>query len=165
MARRDDNLEIENLEDWIKWLDGLDDEHIERFKSRVLRSAGLRGLEYTQDLTPVRSGTLADSYSFGDKNNVFELKAGKTSYVVWGTTVKYARHVEEGFEQQAGRFVPGFWKNGTFHYREDYDTGMVLTGKVIPGAHQMAKGIEYLDDDLSDIVDFEFQRLYAELNN
>lgn len=165
MGRRDDNFEIDNLDKWIDWLDGLDKKHVDRFKSRVLRSAGLRGLEYTQDYTPVRSGTLADSYNFGDKNNVFELKIGKTSLVVWGTMVKYARHVEEGFEQNEGRFVPGFWKNGVFHYRPKYETGMVLTGKVIPGAHQMAKGMESMEDDLDDIAEFEFRRLYAELND
>ena len=165
MARKDDNFEIDNLDKWLTWLDGLEKKHVERFKSRVLRSAAFRGLEYTQDYTPVRTGGLAGSFNIGDKDNVFQLKVGKTSYVVWGTAKKYARHVEEGFKQTAGRFVPGFWKNGTFHYRPGYETGMVLTGKVIAGAHMMSKGMENMEKDLDKIVEFEFRRLYAELMN
>lgn len=169
MGRKKDNFEIENLEEWANWLEGLEKEHVDRFKSRVLRSAGLRALEITQDNTPVRSNRLAGSFNFGDKNNVFMMKVGKTSFVVWGTTVKYVRYVEEGFEQNEGRFVPGFWKNGVFHYipyeeakKKDIG-GMVLTGVKVKGAHMIQKGLDGMKEDLDDIVEFEFRRLYAEL--
>jgi len=40
---------------------------------------------------------------------------------------------------------------------------MVLTGKVIEGAHMLEKSLDYLKEDMEDIVLFEFRRLYAEL--
>lgn len=170
MAQNKNNVNIENLDKWLDWLEGLEKEHIDRFKSRVLRSAALRGMEYTQDYTPVRSGILAGSFRPGDKNNIFLLKVGKkTSYVVYGTVVKYVRYVEEGFEQEAGRFVPGFWRNGVFHYIPYEEAkaqgigGMVLTGAKVEGAHMIQKGFDDMQEDLDDIVEFEFKRLYAEL--
>jgi hypothetical protein len=161
---RNDVLYIDNLDKWENWLKGLEEGNVDRFKDRVLRTSGLRTLEYVDDLTPRRAGPLQNSAQVGDKNNVFRVKVGKTSYVVVGTTVKYARYVEEGFQQKAGRFVPGYWSDsGTFHYQPGYPSGMVLTGKFIEGAHMYRKALDYLQDDMDQIVEFEFRRLYAEL--
>lgn len=157
-------LEIENLDKWIEWLNSLENHLVDGFKDRVLRSYGLQTLSYVDDLTPRRSGRLQNSASLDDKDNIFTLKVGKTSYVVVGTAVEYAAHVEYGFQQQAGRFVPGYWKaSGTFEYDPQAKTGMVLTGKVIAGAYMFTKAVDYAEEDLSEIVEFEFRRLYAEL--
>lgn len=166
MSRRDHVFNIENLDRWVEWLESLDKEHLERFQSRFLRTAGLRILEYADDNTPRRQGRLQNSLSAGARENVFEIKVGRTAYVVVGTVVEYAQYVEEGFSQEdrKGDFIPGYWRSGTFHYDPAaYPSGMVLTGKVIAGAHMFRKAMDWLDDDLDAIAEFEFRRLYDEL--
>lgn len=162
---RKDGLHIEGLDQWLKWLEDVEAEHTDRMKSRVLRTSAFRGLEVTQDNTPRRSGRLAGSMSVGDKDNLFKVQVGKTSWVFWGTAVSYAAAVNDGFQQDKGRFVPGFWgNNGVFHYQPGAKTGMVLTGKFVEGARMFEKGIQALESgDFDKIVEFEFRRLYDEL--
>lgn len=164
MSRRNGGLNIENLDRWIAWLETLEAGRIDEMKDRIARSAGFKLLEHADDLTPRKSGRLQNSLSFGDRDNYFNLKVGKTTFVVVGTAVEYADAVEEGHQQRAGRFVPGFWRGDTFHYEPGARSGMVLTGKVIQGAHMFKTALDRLHDgDLSQITEFEFRRLYAEL--
>lgn len=167
MSRRDHVFNIENLDRWLEWLETLDQGSLDRLQSRILRTAGLRVLEYADDNTPTRTGRLKDSLNMGDKDNVFKLEiGGRTSYVVAGTAVEYAAHIEYGFSQEdrKGDFIPGYWRSGTFHYDPEAAGGMVLTGKVIPGAHMFKKAMDWLEGDLDTIAEFEFRRLYDELH-
>lgn len=160
---------VDGLEEWVDWLNGLEGEHIERFKSRVLRSAGLQLLNHVDNYTPRRTGRLQNSMSFGDRENVFKLVVGRTSYVAVGTTVEYARHVEEGIEISKPHFVPGFWDGDKFRYVPGEIAkslgigGMVVRAQVIEGAHMFKKGLDAMHADMATIVEFEFRRLYAEL--
>jgi hypothetical protein len=86
------------------------------------------------------------------------------------TAVPYATGIEEGYTQKAGRFIPGYWENGVFHYVPASEAkaqgigGMVLKGKIIPGAHMMKNALDKTQsEDMGRIVEFEFRRLYAEL--
>lgn len=162
MARRR-TLEVTGLPEWIRGLSRMDGSEAANTKSRILRSSGMRGLEALDDLTPVKSGRLKDSMSYGDRDNVFKLQVGRSAFVFVGTAVSYAQHVNDGFTQKAGQYVPGFWRGDTFHYDPDSDEGMVLTGKVIPGAHMFERAIDELEADLPRIVDYEFRRLYQRL--
>lgn len=135
----------------------------DRMKDRTLRTIGLRLQEYLDDLTPVNEGRLKQSMSMGGGDNVFDIAVGNTSYVFTGTNVEYAEYVNDGHEQQKGRFVPGEWRSGTFHYIPGHNKGMVLTGKVIPGARMFDKAMDYIEDDIPQILEFEFRRLYNEL--
>lgn len=163
MSRRR-TLEVRNLEDWQRGLmEAADGPAVDRMKDRILRTAGLRTLEYLDDLTPVRSGRLKGSMTMGDRDNVFKIEVGRTSYVFVGTAVKYAAAVNDGHTQKKGRFVPGYWNGDTFVYEEGSKDGMVLTGKVIPGARMFEKSMDYMEDDLQAIVEFEFRRLHREL--
>jgi hypothetical protein len=149
------------MEKWQRWLNSLPHAEAKKTQSRILRSAGLRALEHLDDLTPRRTGRLQNSFSFGDQENVFQLQVGRQSFVFVGTAVPYAPFVNDGFTQNAGQFVPGFWKNGTFHYQPGHPEGMVLTGKVIPGAHMFEKTMDALEDDMPRILEYEFRRLYS----
>lgn len=160
---RGTRFEIDNLDKWLAWLKHIEGGELDRMKSRILRTMGLRGLEYADDLTPRRTGRLQNSMTMGSPENVFQLVIGKVSFVVIGSNVEYAAAVENGFTQKRGRYVPGFWSSGTFHYDPNSKKGMVLTGKVVEGAHMFRKAIDYLDGDVEQIVLFEFKRLYAAL--
>lgn len=157
------HFRIDNLEEWQEGLVRMGGEGMERLKDRFLRTAGLRTQEYLDDLTPVNSGRLKGSMHMGHPDNVFQMVVGRKSYVVVGTNVEYAVYVNDGFRQEAGRFVPGEWRSGTFHYIPNHNSGMVLTGKVIPGAKMFDKAMDYLEDDIPEILEFEFRRLYNEL--
>lgn len=175
MSNSGASLTIKNFDKWERWLGNVEKDKLDGLKSRILRSGGLRGLEYAQDLTPRRSSRLAQSLSMGAKGNYFKLKIGKTCFVAFGTNVAYAAAVEEGYTQEAGRFIPGFWSGDTFHYvpqseasaswhGQDSMGGMVLSGAVIPGAHMFKKAMDHLKSgDMEKITEFEFRRLYAEL--
>jgi len=153
-----------HFERWESWLKNLDKKDVDRMKDRVLRTAGLRTLEYVHDLTPRRTGRLQNSFSMGGSDNVFSVKVSrKVSKAVVGTNVPYARHINDGFTQKAGQFVPGVWSNGTFHYQPGAATGMVLTGKTIEGAHMFEKAMDYLEDDIPRIMEYEIRRLWHEL--
>jgi hypothetical protein len=101
--------------------------------------------------------------TMGGQGNVFELAVGRLSYVFVGTNVAYAQAVNDGFTQQAGRFVPGEWNGNTFHYIPGHDKGMVLTGKVVPGARMFEKAMDHMEAEIKTIIEFEFRRLYQEL--
>jgi len=163
MAGGKHGLSIDGLEKWQRWLAQLEHEEVANTRDRILRKAGMQLLAHLDDLTPRRSGVLQNSFKMGDPNNVFKIGAGKTSYVFVGTAVSYAQYVNDGFTQKKGQFIPGVWKKGTFHYIPGHNKGMVLKGKVIPGARMFEKAMTRIEEDLPDILDFEFRRLYAVL--
>lgn len=160
---RNRNIQITGLEQWQQGLADMNGPAFVKTQDRILRTAGLRMQEYLDDLTPARTGRLKQSMSSGNPDNVFEIKVGPNAYVVTGTAVEYAQHVNDGFEQKKGRFVPGEWRSGTFHYIPGSKEGMVLTGAVIPGARMFDKAMDYMESDMGDIIDFEFRRMYREL--
>lgn len=163
MARS--GIRITGLDRWAGWLRTLPTERIDRYKDRVLRSAGLRTLEYLQDLTPVRTNKLAGSFSVGAEGNVYDLSINRRESYVWvGTNVDYSVHVNDGYTQKAGRFVPGSWTSSGFHYDPSASGGMVLTGKTIAGAHMFEKSMQYMEEDLEKIMEFELRRLWAEVD-
>ncbi|NIK67932.1 HK97 gp10 family phage protein [Paenibacillus sp. BK720] len=159
-------FKMDGLERYQRWLAKMDSTEVAKTKDRILRKSGLQALVHLDDLTPARTGNLRNSFQFGDANNTFQIEVGKTSYLFVGTAVHYARYVNDGFTQKAGQFVPGYWQNGTFHYvpaaaaRAQGIGGMVLTGKIVPGAHMFEKTMDRLQEDVPEITDFEFRRLY-----
>ena len=153
-----------NFGRWEAWLKSLKKGDVDRMKDRILRTAGLRALEYLHDLTPRRLGRLQNSMSMGGADNVFKVMVARVvSKALVGTNVPYAKWVNDGFTQKAGRFVPGEWRSGTFHYQPGFDGGMVLTGKTIEGAHMFEKAMDYLEEDMPRIMEYELRRLWAEL--
>jgi hypothetical protein len=163
MADRD--FTVDGLKEWEGFIASLGTTNRRYLTSRVLRSSGLRVLEYLYDLTPVRTGRLANSFLFNTPDNIFELKLGRTvSSIRIGTSVEYAKWVNDGFQQRAGQFVPGTWSSGQFHYDPDaYPQGMVLTGKYVEGCHMLDKAMDYMEEDIAEITMFELQRLWSEL--
>lgn len=159
-------LTIDQLEDWQKGLVQMaKGPKLDRTKDRILRTTGLRLQEYLDDLTPVApgGGRLKQSMSSGGADNVFEISVGNNSYVFTGTNLEYAPYVNDGFEQKKGRFVPGEWRGDTFHYIPGHSGGMVLTGKVVPGARMFEKAMDSIEEDIPQILEFEFRRLYRDL--
>lgn len=159
------NFDFSGLPEWQRFLKSLGDGEINKLKDRILRTAGMRTLEYIIEGTPVRTGRLKQSHTAGDRDNIFEIAVARSnSHVRVGTAVPYAKHVNDGFTQRRGQFVPGEWRSGHFHYRPElYPKGMVLTGKTIPGTHAYEKARARMEEDMPVIMEFEIRRLFAEL--
>lgn len=158
-------IRITGLDRWANFLQTLPTDRVNRMKDRVLRTAGLRTMEYLHDLTPVRTGRLAGSFSMGSPDSIYELNVNSgVSYVRVGTAVDYSIHVNDGYTQKAGQFVPGSWTGSGFHYDPSASGGMVLTGKTIAGAHMFEKTMQHLEEDIPKVIEFELRRLWAEVN-
>lgn len=159
-----DSWDFTGLTRWRRFLIGCQREKLHEMKSRILRTAGLRFLEVAGDNTPVRTGRARASLTMGDRDNVFLVRIGHTSEVRTGSAVKHIKHLNDGFTQRRGQFVPGEWRSGHFHYRPElYPQGMVLRGATVPGAHMFEKGIDAVEEDMPQIIEFEIRRLFSEL--
>lgn len=164
-------FKVDNLEKWHRWLLAMNGsgEEVAETKDRITRKGGMLILSALDDLTPVRTGLLRESMQFGHPMNVFQIDVGATPYVFVGTAVHYAAHVNDGYTQKRGQYVPGYWKNGNFVYVPYEDAkaqgigGMVLTGQIIPGAHMFEKSMERLEEDLPELLNVEFKRLFDKL--
>lgn len=155
-------FDTRDLESWQRQFLALKNKRVEVAKSRIMRKGGLRGLEVAFDNTPRDQGRLQNSLTMGDPDNVFLVRVTRaTGEVLFGTAVYYAVFVEDGFQQRAGQFVPGEWRNysgeSIFRYDPGARGGIVLTGKFIPGAKMFAKARDALEEDFPKIVKMEIE--------
>lgn len=160
---RDFGFDTRQLESWQRQFLQLRNRKVRDAKNKIMRKGGLRALEVIMDNTPVDIGRLRASMTFGDQDNVFLIRVTDTiAEATVGTSVYYAVFVEEGFQQVAGQFVPGEFQNlggeTIFRYIPGHDSGIVLTGKYIPGAKMFAKAVEALAEDFPEIVKDEIRR-------
>lgn len=161
-------FKLEGCDEWLRWLKTCQKSGLKQMNDRIARSVVVQGFNYAADNTQRRSTRLAGSMNMGAPESYVKIQVTSTSFVVvYGTCVPYAAAVEQGFSQAhlKGKFVPGYWSSGTFHYQPGAKTGMVLTGKVVPGQHMFEKSLDKLKDsgDLEAIILAEFRRLYAML--
>ena len=82
-------------------------------------------------------GNLHDSVQ-SDIESRSQLKAIIRAYA----KEEYAPWVNEGHDQQPGRFIPGEWKGDRFIYDPDAKTGMVLKKSHVEGLHFLEHGLE-----------------------
>lgn len=161
-------FKLEGCDEWLKWLKRCQKTDLKKMNNRIARSFVVQGFNHAASGTQRRSGRLIQSMNMGATESYVKVQVTDTSFVVvYGTCVPYAAAVEQGFSQEnrKGQFVPGYWSSGTFHYQPGAKTGMVLTGKVIPGQHMFEKSLDQLRDsgDMESIIKGEFRRLYSGL--
>ena len=131
---------------------------------RVARAAGMQILRGAQDRVPARDGLLRASLVIGHKENIFDLVLkGLRAEITIGTSLSYARYVEEGFTQRKGQFVPGYWENEKFNYVPDHPGGMILKGKRIPGVHYLARSEAEVESVMDELVKEELDDLVRRL--
>jgi hypothetical protein len=88
-------FDTRELEKWQRDFLKLRNQKTDAAKSRIMRKAGLRGLEVTLDNTPRDFGRLQNSMTVGDPENVFLVRVTKlNSIVLLGTSVYYAVFVK-----------------------------------------------------------------------
>lgn len=155
-------FDTRELENWQRQFLALKNRKVDQAKSRIMRSAGLRGLEVAFDSTPRDQGRLQNSLTLGAPDNVFLVRVNRfISDVIFGTSVYYAVFVEDGFQQRAGQFVPGEFRDYSgetiFRYDPEAKGGIVLKGRFIPGAKMFAKAKDALAEDFPRIIRLEIE--------
>ena len=58
-------------------------------------------------------GKLLASFEKGGADNVWNIDLGALILEV-GSTLDYAKYVNDGHKQQPGRFIPGYWEGSHF---------------------------------------------------
>ena len=67
---------------------------------------------------------------------------GLTAIIEAWTETEYAAAVNDGHDQQPGRFIPGAWNGNRFIYKPGAKTGMVLKKSHVDGIHFMENGLK-----------------------
>ena len=147
---------------------------VDSMEERIVRQAGIAGLENVAANIHSRSGRLAQSYTVGGNENIFDVQAGGGSASVrYGSNCPYAVPVEEGYNQSnrvsksTGRkpslWVPGSGSGSNFSYNPGAKTGMKLSGRFVPGGHEFEKSMPDTEDDYKTIAKKEIERLFRAL--
>lgn len=147
---------------------------VDSMEERIVRQAGTAGLENVAANIHSRSGRLAQSYTVGGNENIFDVQAGGGSASVrYGSNCPYAVPAEEGYNQSnrvsksTGRkpslWVPGSGSGSNFNYNPGAKTGMKLSGRFVPGGHEFEKSMSDTEDNYKTIAKKEVERLFRAL--
>lgn len=147
---------------------------VSQMEERIIRQAGIAGLENVAYNIHSKSGKLAQSFTMGGTDNIFDVSAGGgNASVRYGSNCPYVIPVEEGYNQSnrvskaTGRkpslWVPGAGSGGNFSYNPGAKTGMKLSGRFVPGQHMFEKSIPDTQEDFKKITKSEVGRLFKSL--
>lgn len=146
----------------------------DNMERRIIRQAGMAGLENVASNIHSKSGRLAQSFTPGGTDNIFDVSAGGgNASVRYGSNCPYAVPVEEGYNQSnrvskaTGRkpslWVPGAGSGRNFSYNPGAKTGMKLSGRFVAGQHMFEKSIPDTQEDFKKITKSEVERLFRSL--
>lgn len=147
---------------------------VDAMEDRIVRQAGIAGLENVASLIMSKTGNLKQSYTVGGTNNIFDVSAGGGHATVrYGSNCPYAVAHEKGYNQSnrvskaTGRkpslWVPGSGTGSNFSYNPGAKTGMKLSGRFVPGGHEFEKSIPDTQDDFKEITKKELECLFRAL--
>lgn len=149
------------------------DKQVKYMEYKIVKQAGIAGLENVAANIHSRSGRLAQSYTVGGSENIFDVQVGGGSASVrYGSNCPYAVPMEEGYNQsnrvgKSGRkpslWVPGSGSGKNFSYNPGAKTGMKLSGRFVPGQHMFEKSLPDTKEDLRKITKSEVERLFRAL--
>lgn len=134
-AKNDFQKELEN------WMDAVGVEFLNEVREQIIERSVMVSTE------------LLHSFKRGEDNNFWEADYGAYRLTLEvGTRHEYASWVNNGHNQQPGRFIPGHWKTilvqgvekDTFVYDADASEGMVLKVDHVEGKHYFDKAIEII---------------------
>lgn len=152
------------------------DKQVKYREYRIAKQSGIAGLENVASNIHSRSGRLAQSYTAGGTENIFDVKVGGgTATVRYGSNCPYAVPMEEGYNQlnrvckSSGR-KPSLWvpgngsgKNFTYRPKNEATGGMKLSGRFVPGQHMFEKSLPDTQEDVKKIAKAEIERLFKAL--
>lgn len=93
-------------------------------------------------------GKLLASFKRGGSGNIFQ--KGDLEITI-GSSIIYAKWVDQGHKQKPGRFVPGVFEGKHFRYRAGAKTGIVLKQNFVKGSKFFENSVEDFKDMMPDI--------------
>lgn len=136
---------------------------IKKFSRKFLDEVGEEFLTIVQEeierAENVDERLMLSSFSKGSGYGVYELDMGACTLTV-GTNIEYAKWVNDGHEQKAGRFIPGVWHGDRFQYIPGAKTGMVLKASFVSGSHFFDKSVETLDGIFPRLAKGTFEKFF-----
>ena len=107
----------------------------------------------------VDTGKLLSSFTKGGSGNVWNLDLGGLTLEI-GSTLDYAKYVNDGHRQQPGRFVPGYWEGNHFRYSPGSKSGMVLKASFVAGSHFFDRSVQTLERMFPEMADKAFEQFF-----
>lgn len=133
------------------------------YAGKVLEEAGEEFLDIVQSniesLGNVDTGKLLASFTKGAGGNIWILDTGALTLTI-GTTVDYAKYVNDGHRQQPGRFIPGYFAGGHFRYSPGAKGGMVLKASFVAGSHYFDRSVQVLERMFPEMADKAFEQFF-----
>lgn len=153
---------------------GLAGAEVTAMEESIIRQAGIAGLENVASKIHSKTGRLAQSFTEGGTENIFEVSVSQGhSSVRYGSNCPYVIPVEEGYNQSnrvcksTGRkpslWVPGSGSGNNFSYNPGAKTGMRLSGRFVPGQHMFEKSMPETAEDFKQITKSEVTKLFNKL--
>lgn len=119
------------------------------YMGKTLQEVGEEFLTIVQEAIEgagnVDTGKLLSSFTKGGSGNVWNLDLGGLTLEI-GSTLDYAKYVNDGHRQQPGRFVPGYWEGNHFRYSPGAKSGMVLKASFVAGSHFLTGQCKLLNE-------------------
>ena len=104
-------------------------------------------------------GKLLASFEKGGADNVWNIDLGALTLEV-GSTLDYAKYVNDGHKQQPGRFIPGYWEGSHFRYSPGAKSGMVLKASAVPGSAFFSQAVQALESRLPEMLKNSFEQFF-----
>ena len=133
------------------------------YMGKTLQEVGEEFLTIAQEAIEgagnVDTGKLLSSFTKGGSGNVWNLDLGGLALEI-GSTLDYAKYVNDGHRQQPGRFVPGYWEGNHFRYSPGAKSGMVLKASFVAGSHFFDRSVQTLERMFPEMADKAFEQFF-----
>lgn len=141
-------IEAEEVEQFISRLHNAAKGDFKKELRLFMEGLGMEFLRILQDeiirLKVLDTRQLLASFTKGGGGNVWTISDGGLTLEV-GTTLDYAKYVNDGHKQTPGRFIPGTWSGDRFVYQPGLKTGMVLKAQWVEGAHYWESALRIME--------------------
>ena len=125
------------------------------YMGKTLQEVGEEFLTIVQEAIEgagnVDTGKLLSSFTKGGSGNVWNLDLGGLTLEI-GSTLDYAKYVNDGHRQQPERVVPGYW--------EGAKSGMVLKASFVAGSHFFDRSVQTLERMFPEMADKAFEQFF-----
>ena len=148
--------DMQQLQQLQQRLERLCNADTDKFFQDTAKDLAKRLLNKSVKRTPVVYGTLRDVWAIMPVGH-----RGEHYTIALVNHLVYASYVEYGHRQQAGRFIPGYWKNDRFVYDANATGGMVLKQNWVKGRYMLTISTQELEQQAPAILErklYQFMR-------
>lgn len=144
----------------------LSDEGINQILQNIAEAVGEALLNHVIDEIDkqglIDTGLMWNSFTRGANDNVWEWDTDRNAITIEvGSSLPYARYVNDGYSIRKAHYVPGFWRsNGQFVYDPNAQTGFMARPRSFIGRHYFDIAVRELEGGMNALI---IKRLEKEL--